>query len=282
MAIVLITGTSTGIGRALAHAFADRGDTVYATMRDVVKAGDLAGRENVFVEALDVTEPQSVERAVREVVKRSGRIDVLINNAAIDVMGAFEDLHEEACYQVLETNFWGAVRMTRACLPIMRAQRSGTIVMVTSVGAMITVPSETFYAASKRALEAAAEGLQHEVSRFGIRICVVQPGFVRTPMNQKVDHLAASPPDSPYRKLIETILRDQEASMHKGASPEATALEICAAVCDSEAFSTPIGDDARVMVPWRRRQEEPQYFAKAPRKFGFDWWTTGENAPLPK
>ena len=136
MSVVLITGCSTGIGRELARVSAEAGDRVYATMRDPSKAGDLEELAGLTVLALDVTDDASVAKAVDEVLRRAGRIDVVVNNAGIDTLGAIEDIAIDRIREIMETNFFGALRVTRRALPAMRAQGAGTIVMVTSVAAV--------------------------------------------------------------------------------------------------------------------------------------------------
>ncbi|MBI5506314.1 MAG: SDR family oxidoreductase [Deltaproteobacteria bacterium] len=279
MSVVLITGCSSGIGREAARVFAERGDAVYATMRDVAKAGDLAGTTNVSVLALDVVDGDSVNAAVAEILKRSGRIDVVVNNAGVDAFGAFENVYEDEIRRVMETNFYGALRVTRACLPAMRAQRSGTVVMVTSLGAVIPTPGETAYAASKRALEGAAEVLSYEVARWGIRVCIVQPGFTATDINRKFDLAAMSPRDSEYRELIEFLHRDQTTSLDSGAASRDIAGEIRAAVYECDGFQIPVGEQAKSIVPLRGQVAEKDYFPMVREQLGIRWWVDGEPAP---
>lgn len=149
MSVVLITGCSTGIGRGLARVCAEAGDRVFATMRNPAKAGDLEELPGVTILALDVTSDESVSKTVDEVLRSAGRIDVLINNAGIDTLGAIEDVSFDRIRAIMETNFFGALKITRAALPAMRAQNSGTIVIVTSMASTFTGYGEGTHAASK-------------------------------------------------------------------------------------------------------------------------------------
>jgi NAD(P)-dependent dehydrogenase (short-subunit alcohol dehydrogenase family) len=154
-------------------------------MRTLENAGYLraeAQAERLAIETiqLDVTDPASVKDAVAEILERESRIDILVNNAGFGAAGPVEDYDENDIRHVFETNFFGAVRVTRAVLPAMRAQRSGTIVMVSSISGLRTFPFMAVYSASKFALEAISNGLRYELRPFGIRVALVEPGNFRT------------------------------------------------------------------------------------------------------
>ncbi|MGC1344205.1 MAG: SDR family oxidoreductase [Candidatus Binataceae bacterium] len=185
MAVALITGCSAGIGKLSALEFARRRYRVYASMRTLENAGYLraeAQAERLTIETiqLDVTDTASVKDAVAEILERESRIDILVNNAGFGAAGPVEDYDENDIRHVFETNFFGAVRVTRAVLPAMRAQRSGTIVMVSSISGLRTFPFMAVYSASKFALEAISNGLRYELRPFGIRVALVEPGNFRT------------------------------------------------------------------------------------------------------
>jgi NAD(P)-dependent dehydrogenase (short-subunit alcohol dehydrogenase family) len=185
MAVALITGCSSGIGKHTALEMARRGYRVFATMRNLEGASHLradAAKENldIAIVQLDVTDPDSVTRAIDHAVRESGRIDVLVNNAGIGTAGPLEDFTDEDIETVFETNFFGAVRTTRAVLPTMRSQRSGTIIMMSSISGLRTFNFMSIYSASKFALEAASNGLRYELRPFGIRVVLIEPGNYRT------------------------------------------------------------------------------------------------------
>ena len=280
MSVVLITGCSTGIGRELARVCADAGDRVYATMRDSSKAGGLEELSGVMVLALDVTDDESVARAVDEVLRRAGRLDVVVNNAGIDTLGAIEDISIDKVREIMETNFFGALRVTRRALPAMRAQGAGTIVMVSSVAAVFSSYGEGAYTASKRALEGAAEVLQNEAARWGIRVLVVRPGYVDTPIAGKSIPGSASPPDSPYRDLIRLYGEQDQRGVREGTPAVEIAREIRSAYTGgSEAFYVPVGEDARQLIPWRRKTDDRQFLEQVPSLLGFEWWVNGDQGP---
>jgi NAD(P)-dependent dehydrogenase (short-subunit alcohol dehydrogenase family) len=173
-----ITGASTGFGRVLAEAVLARGERVVATARNVESVKDLADR--AFVARLDVTEPESIRSAVDAALAEYGQIDVLVNNAGHGLIGALEELTDEQTREVLETNVFGVLAVTRAVLPHLRERRSGHIVQLSSVGGVVGNPGHAIYATSKFALEGMSEALAGEVAPLGIRVSIVEPGPFRT------------------------------------------------------------------------------------------------------
>ena len=188
MSTVLITGTSTGIGRATAEVLAAKGWRVFATMRNLDKKGSLeaalkeAGVEQqVTIERLDVTDPASIAAAVASVLAQTGNtLDAVVHNAGIAIAGAHEDLPDADIRRVMETNFFGVLSLTRALLPTFRAQRSGRIVLVSSQAAFAGQPSNSIYCASKWALEGWGESIAYELDSFGIDVILVEPGPYQT------------------------------------------------------------------------------------------------------
>ena len=189
---VLITGTSTGIGLATAVELARAGHTVFATMRNPSRApqlGEIVAQERLpaSILAMDVDCDQSVNEVVGELHKKGGAIDVLINNAGIERIGSIEELPMEAFRSVMETNYFGALRCIRAVVPAMREDRRGCIINVTSVAGRIALSPMGPYAASKWAMEALSEVLAQELRPFNIRVAIVEPGIIDTPMARRVE-----------------------------------------------------------------------------------------------
>jgi NAD(P)-dependent dehydrogenase (short-subunit alcohol dehydrogenase family) len=187
--IVLITGTSSGFGRRMAETFARAGDSVFAGMRDPagrnakVRA-ELEALEHsgpkIEVVALDVTDDAQVDAAVARVIDRCGRIDVLINNAGYSLVGLSECSTVEQVRQLFETNYFGPVRMCRAVLPHMRAQRSGFVVHMSSIAGRSATPNSAHYGATKAALETLGEVQRYELASFGIDVSIIEPGLFAT------------------------------------------------------------------------------------------------------
>jgi NAD(P)-dependent dehydrogenase (short-subunit alcohol dehydrogenase family) len=175
----LITGASSGFGRAIAEAALESGERVVVTARRPEQLAGLNG-ERVLVQPLDVTDPDQREATVAAAVDRFGRIDVLVNNAGRTQVGAVEETTDEELRDLFELHFFAPAALTRAVLPIMREQRDGAIVQMSSVGGQVTAPGFSAYCATKFALEGLTETLRDEVAPWGIRTLIVEPGAFRT------------------------------------------------------------------------------------------------------
>ncbi|MGY4502644.1 NAD(P)-dependent dehydrogenase (short-subunit alcohol dehydrogenase family) [Bradyrhizobium sp. GM24.11] len=178
--IALVTGASSGIGEATAQRLATAGYKVYGTSRRGVQAG----KQSFEMLALDVTSDESVAAAVSEVIRRDGRIDLLVNNAGFGVApGGAEESSIEQARSIFETNFFGLIRMTRAVLPQMRHQGSGHIINISSVLGFLPMPYGALYAATKHAVEGYSESLDHELRTWGIRVSIIEPAYTKTPFD---------------------------------------------------------------------------------------------------
>jgi NAD(P)-dependent dehydrogenase (short-subunit alcohol dehydrogenase family) len=180
MNTILITGASSGIGKATALRFQSEGWNVVATMRDVAAGADLASLNNVLVTRLDVTDATSIAEAVAAAIARFGRIDVLLNNAGYGAYGPLEAFSADRIRRQFDTNVIGMLEVMKAVLPHMRANRAGTIVNISSIGGQITFPLGTLYHGTKFAVEGLSEALHYELEPLGIRVRIVQPGMIRT------------------------------------------------------------------------------------------------------
>jgi NAD(P)-dependent dehydrogenase (short-subunit alcohol dehydrogenase family) len=177
LGVALVTGASSGIGEATAERLAKAGYKVYGTSR----RGAQAGQRSYEMLALDVTSDESVEAAVAELIRREGRIDLLVNNAGFSVGPAgAEEVSIEQSQSIFDTNFYGLVRMTRAVVPHMRRQSSGRIINISSVLGFLPAPYMAFYAATKHAVEGYSESLDHELRTRGIRVSIIQPAYTKT------------------------------------------------------------------------------------------------------
>jgi NAD(P)-dependent dehydrogenase (short-subunit alcohol dehydrogenase family) len=191
LATVLITGTSKGIGLATALRLARAGHTVYATMRSADRAAELAeeaAREllPIHYSLMDVDSDESVASSIAAIQQGAEPIDVLVNNAGVERNGSIEELPMDDFRAVMETNYFGAIRCAKAVIPHMRQRRSGLIVNVTSVAGRVSTSPLGPYAASKFALEALSEALAQEMKTFGVRVAIVEPGVIDTPMAQGI------------------------------------------------------------------------------------------------
>jgi NAD(P)-dependent dehydrogenase (short-subunit alcohol dehydrogenase family) len=213
--IILITGASSGLGRAAAEHLASLGHRVFGASRNPTP--EARPYEAV---AMDVTDDESVARGVAAIVEAAGRIDVLINNAGIGIAASIEDTTMEEARWLIETNFFGALRMCRAVLPIMRAQGSGLIINTSSIGGLMGLPYQGLYSASKFAIEGLSEALRMEVAPFGIHVTLLEPGDFCTPFTAN-RRQSSAPEGSPYAATRERVLAVIEADETNGFAPEA-------------------------------------------------------------
>lgn len=254
MAVVLITGCSSGFGLEAALAFAQRGDVTVATMRNVAKADVLRERAaaagvDIEIEQLDVNDDASVDAAVAGVIERHGTVDVLVNNAGVGARGAVETMSMTSAHHLMDTNFWGPIRCIRAVLPTMRLQRSGVIINVSSLASLVPATAySSMYAASKCAINAVSESLASEVEPFGIRVVSIEPGFFETAItDNNLDHDREFV--GPYAQDEAWIHSFFAAGVGGGASPRIVADAIVAAATDrSTRLHTPVGDDAAMYL----------------------------------
>ncbi len=201
MKTILITGASSGIGLETALLFSRRGWRVAATGRNLEKlSAALEGVENVRIYSLDVTSSSSVEECVGRVIADCGRVDVLVNNAGVYTTDPLEATSDETIDSVVRTNIEGVLRVTRAVLPHFRAQHGGTIVNISSIAGRISIPFQTVYHTSKWAIEGFSEGLRYELSPLGIRVKVVEPGVVKTPLYRSMGETPKGDYPEEYRR----------------------------------------------------------------------------------
>ena len=234
----LITGTSSGIGYATALRLARGGMHVYATMRNLDKAEplrDAANKEGLSVSchALDVTDQSSITEVVSKIGSDNGPIDCLINNAGLSNACPLEIYPEDEHRALFETNYWGPIRLTQAVLPAMRNQKHGAIVNISSILGKVAVVNQAAYCASKFAVEAFSESLALEVAPMGIRVVIIQPGVIGTPIFNKTP--VHYDKQSPYRQAMR-----QGGRFYKSSIPQATpAHEIANTIWESITTDQP-------------------------------------------
>ncbi len=266
MAIALVTGTSTGIGLATAVTLARAGHTVIATMRNPDAAGELRElisdeKLSIVVATLDVDDDGSVSAAIAKVIAEHGRIDILVNNAGIAGGGPIEEAPIALFRQVMETNFFGGLRCIKAVAPSMRERRHGCIVNVTSVAGRVANTPQAPYAASKWAFEALSECLAQEMRAFNVRVAIVEPGVIATPIFRKVR--PEQPKDSPYphtRRLRAYFA----ASLANPVSPYVVGEQI-RKIVDGESWQLryPVGPDAMAFLQRRASKTDEQVIKEA-------------------
>jgi len=222
--VVLITGASSGIGKACAEHLARRGYRVFGAQRQALATE--TGASAVEMIYMDVDDEGSVNQAIRTLLEKAGRLDVVINNAGFALMGAVEDTSIEEAKAQMETNFFGVLRVCRAVLPVMRKQGSGYLINISSLAGVLGLPFSGLYSASKFALEGMSESLRLELRRFGVRVVLVEPGDFRTQLPAKRRIARASGKNDAYRAAFAQFQTAQEKDEAKAPTPEPVAYLI--------------------------------------------------------
>src|SRR5450432_2015244 len=261
MASVLITGTSTGIGLATALALGRTGHKVYATMRNPSRAPQLAETAKseklpIKISAMDVDSDTSVKTGIAAIEKDAGPIDVLVNNAGVERNGSIEEIPLAAFRAVMETNYFGALRCIQAVIPQMRQRRSGCMINVTSVAGRVANTPLAPYTASKFALEALSEALAQEMKTFNVRVAVVEPGIIDTPMARRIEDPGNGSPYSQQRRFAHMFA----ASLKNPASPSLVAEKI-QSIIESGTWQLrhPVGPDALPFLAWRKSMTDEEW-----------------------
>ena len=267
--VAIVTGSSSGIGFQTALMLARNGYSTYASMRNIDKSKtitEIAKKERLPLQAiqLDVNDDVTVKNAINKIVKDGKRIDVLINNAGYGLFGALEELSIEEIKAQFETNFFGVVRVTQAVLPTMRNQNGGgTIVNISSVGGQVSVPILSAYNSTKFALEGLSESLSHELGPFGIRVIIIEPGFIKTNiMNSSVLAKRASVENSPYysfTKKIESYFKSMMDNPESSNPEEVAKIILHAVTSDNPQLRFTVGNDASALVQAKRKMSESDF-----------------------
>ena len=258
--VAIVTGSSSGNGFETSLLLAKNGFYTYATMRNLDKSAgikEIARKDSLPIEVLqlDVTDDKSVTDAIDVISNRQGRIDVLVNNAGYEHHGSVEELSMEEIKTQFETNFFGAVRVLKAVLPMMRKQRSGTIVNVSSIGGKIGVPLNSAYVGSKFALEGFSESMKYELEGFDIKVILIEPGAVNTNFldNAKQAQTAMNP-NSPYAEFSKNLSEGVRESFRASSSSPKQVAEVILSAIKSEKPNTRylVGNDA-IAINERRK-----------------------------
>lgn len=265
--VAVVTGSSTGNGFETSLLLAKNKFYTYATMRNLDKSTrmkEIAKKDSLPLEVLqlDVTDDKSVADAIDMISNRHRRIDVLVNNAGYDMHGAVEDLSIDEIKTQFETNFFGAVRLMKAVLPLMRKQRSGIIVNVSSIGGRIGVPLNSAYTSSKFALEGFSESMKYELEGLGIRVILIEPGAVKTNFLENIKWAQeAMKLDSPYAELSKKISEGVRESFKQASS---SPLQVAEAILNAIKSENPntrylVGDDAAAIIERRKKSSDFEF-----------------------
>ena len=269
---VLITGASTGIGRATAVYFQEKGWNVIATMRSPEKETELNQLTNTMVSRLDVTDLESIESAVQEAIERFGGIDVLVNNAGYGAYGPLETFPRDNIVRQFDTNVIGLLDVTRAVLPHFRKRGEGTLINVSSVGGKATFPLGALYHGTKFAVEGITESLAFELSSIGCRAKIIEPGTIVTDFAGRSFDFQNEESIAEYQPMIGAMLKGIEgvvADKDRAAPPSVVAEVIYQAATDgTDRLRYTAGYDAQVFLEPRAQSTDEEYIATVKKAFG--------------
>jgi len=268
---ILITGTSSGLGRATARLFHARGWNVIATMRSPEHETELTKLDRLLVARLDVQDLQSIHTAIEAGLAKFGRIDALVNNAGYGAYGPLEATPQEKIRRQFDVNVLGLLATTHAVLPHFRANRSGTIVNVSSIGGRVAFPLGTLYHGTKFAVEGLSESLHYELSALGIHVKIIEPGMIKTDFGGRSFDFNNNPELTEYQPLVQKLI-DTFGSMMAGASaPEKIAEVIYTAATDeSSQLRYEAGADAAQVLATRKAVNDAQFMAGVGAQFGLN------------
>jgi NAD(P)-dependent dehydrogenase (short-subunit alcohol dehydrogenase family) len=264
--VAIVTGSSSGIGQEVSLVFARNGFTTYATMRNIQKSSNLRSileREQLdihFVQ-LDVTDENSVASAIQKISHERGRIDILVNNAGYALTGAFEDLAMDEIKSQYETNVFGLIRTTQAVLPIMRKQKSGTIVNISSGAGRFGYPTGSAYVSTKFAVEGLSEAISFELEPFGIRVILIEPGIIKTNfLNSTILARKSKDIESEYAPLMKYVKNVINEMANNGSDPKDVAdIVLDAVTTDKPRLRYLAGKDVEQLVKTKESMSDEDF-----------------------
>jgi len=272
--VAVVTGSSSGIGYETSIALARSGILTYATMRNLQKATNLESIRDkemlpLKIQQLDVTDDASVNKAIQAIVSESGRIDVMVNNAGYGLVGAFEDLSMDEIRSQFETNFFGVVRVMQSVLPIMRKQKFGILVNISSGAGRFGYPSGSAYVSTKFALEGLSESIAYELDQFGIKVILVEPGVIRTNFDSGMVMAKKSQnTTSPYfnmTKKMDTVFRQ----LLRNSSPPSLVADVVSQAVKSENPNLRYlaGKDVEQWADQKKKMSDSEFFNMMKQSF---------------
>lgn len=259
--VVLITGASSGMGRATAKFLSQRNFKVYAGTRETLKLQDTS-QKNLIPLSLDITNPQSISNAIKTIKKNHVSIDILVNNAGYGLVSTVEDVTEEEMFEQFNVNVFGLLRVSKAVIPLMRENQSGIIINISSFLGKIGLPLLTMYNSSKYAVEGITDSLRYELKDFNIRVHSIMPGFFDTNFAREnlVTNSKTFDEKSPYYELVSNLAPVIVEQINSG-NPPAEIGEMILQIIEDENYlaRTTIGDKARKFIPMRKELSDEDF-----------------------
>ena len=266
---ILITGASSGIGKATAAFFHEKGWNVIATMRQPQKEDELGKLENLLVTKLDVQDTRSIATAIRAGIERFGSIEVLLNNAGYGAFGILEAATSEQIRRQYDVNVIGLLETTKAILPHFRANKNGVLINVSSIGGRMTFPLGTLYHGTKFAVEGISEALGYELSQIGVRVKIVEPGAVQTDFGTRSLDFFNDEGLAEYQQMVGSTLSAFEQRPHPASQPRQVAEVIFRAATDgTDQLRYRAGEDAEEILSTRDRLSDSEFQQEMRKQFG--------------
>ncbi|CAG5071541.1 3-phenylpropionate-dihydrodiol/cinnamic acid-dihydrodiol dehydrogenase [Dyadobacter sp. CECT 9623] len=269
MKTILITGASSGIGKETAKLFQAKGWNIVATMRNPETETELGELENILVAKLDVLDPSSIDHAVKEGIARFGQIDVLLNNAGYGAYGVLESFSREQIIRQFDTNVIGLLDVTKAVLPHFRANKSGIIINISSIGGKMSFPLGTLYHGTKFAVEGISESLGYEVEEFGGQVKIVEPGAIATDFTGRSLDFSNDESMTEYQPIVGKLLAATQA-MFGQASPASVVADVIyeAATDGTDRLRYAAGEDAKAIIAQRQQADDATFTSVIKSLFG--------------
>ena len=257
---ILVTGSSSGIGKATAKYFSEQDWNVVATMRTPEKEDELNKLDNVLVTKLDVQDKNSIKNAVKEGIKKFGKIDVLVNNAGYGAYGPLEVFSDERIRRQFDVNVLGLLDVTREIIPHFRENKDGILINISSIGGKMTFPFGTLYHGTKFAVEGISEALNYEFAEIGSKVKIVEPGAIRTDFAGRSFDFANDESITEYQGLVGKVMQAMQPMLEKGSEPIVVAKVIYEAATDgTDTLRYTAGEDAKQIVVLRKQLDDKEF-----------------------
>lgn len=272
MKTIVITGSTSGIGEATALHFANNNFNVIATARDPNKSELLKSHPNINLYSMDVTNLDSIKKAVTEITTDFEKIDVLLNNAGYGLLSPFEITSNHEIKKIFETNVFGVMEVTRAFLPKLKSQKNGIIINVTSIGGLVTMPLNSIYHSTKYAIEGFSESLIYELKDFGISVKLIEPGGVKTNFFKTAKIIEDKENYPEYTSLVKNLKERFEESLNKDDSLYSTAEDVAKQIFETATNNKPnirniIGAGANNMYEMKKQLKDYEFVATVSEMF---------------
>jgi NAD(P)-dependent dehydrogenase (short-subunit alcohol dehydrogenase family) len=257
---ILITGSSSGIGKATVKYFAEQGWSVVATMRTPEKEKELTKLGNVFVTRLDVQDHDSIKYAIKDGINKFGKIDALLNNAGYGAYGPLETFSDERIRRQFDVNVVGLLNVTKEIIPHFRENKNGILINISSIGGKIAFPFGSLYHGTKFAVEGFSEALSYEFKEIGCKVKIVEPGAIRTDFGGRSFDFANDESLKEYQGLIGKIMKATQPMLENGSEPIVVAKVIYEAATDgTDKLRYTAGEDAKQIVGLRKQLDDEEF-----------------------